>query len=275
MFSDYVESEIRALAAERGLDPAALLAVAEVESGGQALTEINGKPMPLILFEPHVFHRRLPPQKRAGAIRAGLAGRKWGDAPYPRSQRARYAQLERAKTIDREAAFAACSWGVGQVLGENARWLGYDSAEALAEEAISGPRGQCRLMLRFIDKSDLAGKLAKRDWRGFAKGYNGPGYARHGYHEKLGRAWSKWSGRAPVSGARAFLSLGDRGEAVAALQRMLAALGVAVSVDGVFGKTTRSAVLAFQAGAGLVRDGVVGAQTRKRIDQIMRGAGIA
>ena len=53
------------------------------------------------------------------------------------------------------------------------------------------------------------------------------------------------------------LKRGDRGPAVAAVQR---ALGIAA--DGVFGRQTRAAVRAFQAAHGLEVDGVVGPITR-------------
>jgi hypothetical protein len=171
MLSPFVESEIRQVALQRNLDPAMLLAIVEVESGGRAFTEIGGRLMPLILFEYHVFHRQLRPGARKQAVGAGLASPRWGQLPYPRSQRERYALLARAKLIDREAAYAACSWGVGQVLGENARWLGYESAEAMADEASSGIAGQVSVMLRFIARRGLESALARRDWVRFAEGY--------------------------------------------------------------------------------------------------------
>lgn len=43
MFDTESFAEIISLARQAGIDPAALLAVAEVESGGRALFDINGK----------------------------------------------------------------------------------------------------------------------------------------------------------------------------------------------------------------------------------------
>ena len=274
MFPDFVEAEIRRVAAERGLDAAALLAVVEVESGGQALVEIGGRPMPLILFEYHVFHRQLRPAARAAAIGAGLASPRWGQIAYPRTQRERYALLARAKLIDREAAHAACSWGVGQVLGENARWLGYESAEALADEACAGVAGQVRVMLRFIDRRGLAAVLAARDWVRFAEGYNGPQQARHNYAGRMAAAFARWQAKSvPVAEpVEPVVSLGDRGPVVLRVQRLLTQAGARIVADGAFGPATLGAVRAFQANQGLVRDGIVGPRTWAALRRVAGGA---
>lgn len=261
MVSEFVEAEVRRVAAERDLDAAALLAIVEVESGGQALVEIGGRPMPLILFEYHVFYRQLRPAARAAAMGAGLATPRWGQRPYPRTQRERYALLARAKLIDREAAYAACSWGVGQVLGENARWLGYESAEALADEACAGVAGQVRLMLRFIDRRGLGPALAGRDWVRFAEGYNGPQQARHDYAGRMAAAYARWQGKAAPAAVTPIVGRGDRGAVVLRLQRLLARSGMRVTADGHFGPVTLTAVRTFQAKHGLVRDGVAGPAT--------------
>jgi peptidoglycan hydrolase-like protein with peptidoglycan-binding domain len=56
-------------------------------------------------------------------------------------------------------------------------------------------------------------------------------------------------------------AVGDRGTDVAAIQLLLLDRGVSVPVDGVFGATTRDAVMAFQARSGLTANGRVGATT--------------
>ncbi|MGO4666605.1 peptidoglycan-binding protein [Bosea sp. 2RAB26] len=50
-----------------------------------------------------------------------------------------------------------------------------------------------------------------------------------------------------------------------AIQRALVALGYAVTVDGVPGPKTKTAIQAFQRGRGLAADGVVGPQTIKAL----------
>ncbi len=46
--------------------------------------------------------------------------------------------------------------------------------------------------LRFISKNGLAAKLKAKDWSGFAKGYNGPGYSKNKYDVRIGRAYDAY-----------------------------------------------------------------------------------
>lgn len=264
-----VRDEIRKAAEAANLPPDALEAVVEVESGGRAFEIVDGEQRPLILWEYHVFHRCLPPALRKTAMDRGLAAPRWGDIPYKKTQSARYAQLARGRQIDEQAAYSACSWGVGQVLGENWEWLGYPSARALAEEAMSGVAGQVRLMIRFIDKRGLRRALEERDWRGFARGYNGPGQVDF-YAGRMAEAHRRIAGAAAASPPSDDVTLrfGDKGEAVSRLQQALRGLGHHLIVDGDFGPATLAAVRAFQAEQALAVDGVAGPKTWGRIEAL-------
>ena len=128
MFTQETISEITAVAREIGIEPAALLAVAEVESGGKAFASVDGRLEPLIRFEGHYFDRRLTPAKREAARREGLASPLAGAVINPRMQAARWKLLARAAAIDRKAALESVSWGLGQVMGAHWAWLGYRRA---------------------------------------------------------------------------------------------------------------------------------------------------
>jgi hypothetical protein len=68
-------------------------------------------------------------------------------------------------------------------------------------------------------------------------------------------------GNAPGPQPDPVLSLGDRGPDVRELQEQLNARGAGLEVDGIFGRNTQAAVMAFQAESGLEVDGIAGRAT--------------
>ncbi|MEQ1944726.1 N-acetylmuramidase domain-containing protein [Mesorhizobium sp. VNQ89] len=277
MFTQQTIDEIRQVAVEFGIEPAALLAVAEVESGGAVFALIEGRQEPLIRFEGHYFDRRLSGDALAIARTAGLASPHAGAIVNPASQAARWRLLERAASIDHRAAYESVSWGLGQVMGAHWAWLGFGDIDTLVAEARVSAAGQARLMAKFIDKSALRPSLLAHDWEAFARGYNGPNYRKNAYHTKLASAYRRLAGGSDIPGkadpAPKLLRYGSAGEAVRDLQTSLSALGYPLTVDGKFGNRTRRAVMAFQKDRGLEIDGIVGPATRKVIGEAMPFSG--
>lgn len=264
-FTSQTLHEIAAIARELGVEAAALLAVAEIESGGKTFAIIDGRQEPLIRFEGHYFDRRLSEPNRLKARALGLASPTAGAIANPKTQAARWTLLTKAAAIDRKAAFESVSWGLGQVMGAHWAWLGYASIDALVEEARSGASGQLRLMASYIAKAGLADALRRRDWVAVARGYNGPAFAKNNYDGKLARAYARHaadiSGSKSKNAATGLLKRGSRGDAVRTLQIALLAAGHALAIDGIFGPETERSVRAFQARHHLVVDGIVGPAT--------------
>lgn len=263
MFNADARRAIEAVAEDINVPPDALLAVAEVESAGKAFATVYGRQEPLIRWEGHYFDRLVPAGKRAQARASGLASPKAGAVKNPRSQEARYDMLERARRIDEDAAISSCSWGLGQVMGSHWKWLGYASPRALEDEARSGIAGQVRLMAKYIKAAKLDDELRRHDWSGFARGYNGPAYARYGYHTKIAAAYRRYAGEgASPSKASGMLRLGSKGARVREVQQLLVRAGYPVDMDGDFGPATKQAVENFQK-HNVVRpvDGIVGPAT--------------
>lgn len=254
MFDQQVIEEISSVARQLSLEPAALLAVAEVESGGRPFAQVAGRREPLIRFEGHYFDKRLSPAARRMARAAGLASPVAGRIANPSTQAARWQLVEQAAAIDRRAAHESVSWGIGQVMGSHWDWLGYGSVDALVAEARSGVGGQVRLMVRYIDKAGLIVALRSRDWHAFARGYNGPQYRSQGYHSRLSLAYRRHAAVREPGDANPKPSI-DK------IQERLVLHGQTVAVDGMNGPRTQAAILAFQSANGLAADGIVGPQT--------------
>ena len=192
MFDSQTIAALTTMANEADIDPAALLAIAEVESGGQALFDINGSKEPAIRFEGHYFDRRLSGSLREFARTNGLSAPAAGRIRNPKSQAARWLLLERAMDLSKKAALESTSWGLGQVMGAHWEWLGYATVDDLVEEARGSVAGQARLMLRFIEKAKLLGVLKACNWSEFARRYNGPAFARNKYDKRMADAYQRW-----------------------------------------------------------------------------------
>ncbi|MGL4489493.1 MAG: N-acetylmuramidase domain-containing protein [Rhizobiaceae bacterium] len=250
------------------VEPAALMAVVEIESAGKYYASVDGKPEPLIRFEGHYFDRRITGSTRARARLRGVSSPLAGAVKNPAAQKDRWVLLSKAIALNRAAALESTSWGIGQVMGAHWKWLGYDSVEELVETARSGLNGQVELMVRYIDKSGLAAALRAQNWHAFGRGYNGPNYAKLGYHFKLAEAYAKTSsGPAPTviedhaAPQADILRRGNRGARVKELQRQLTALGYVVDADGTFGKATETALKQFQSTNAIPADGIAGIET--------------
>lgn len=161
----------------------------EVETKGGGF-DAQGRPK--ILFEPHVFYRCLPAgARRDQAVKAGLACKSWGQLPYGKESE-QYPKLLRALLIDETAALKACSWGLGQVLGENHVAAGYETVQAMVADFTLDEDNHLEASIRFIKANGLDDELRRHDWAAFACGYNGPGYKKNGYDTKLAAAFAKW-----------------------------------------------------------------------------------
>lgn len=257
MFTKEVRDEIITTARRFSADAAAILAIAEVESAGIPFWTVNGKQVPAIRFEGHYFHRILNGSKRERAIREGLAHPRAGRIPNPRSWAARYALLERAKRIDKDAAIRSCSWGLGQVMGEHYKSFGFKTPQDLVDVAMSGVAGQVELMIRFIDRNGLRPLIEQRNWAAFARAYNGPAYKKNRYDTKMAKAYRRYAGAEIIEDG----SLSD-------IQSDLAELGYTVGpIDGLMGPKTKQAIIKFQRDEGLVEDGLPGMMTVEALNE--------
>jgi hypothetical protein len=162
-------------------------AVLDVESRGSGFDRLGRVAM---LFEPYVFWRELGPgRKRDEAARQGLAYSKWMPGAYPADS---YPRLIAAMKIDPVAALRSASWGLGQIMGFNHAAAGFETAHAMVIAFADDEERQLDAMIRFIRKAGLADELRRLDWAGFARGYNGPGFAKNDYHNRLARRYAHW-----------------------------------------------------------------------------------
>lgn len=186
-------TDFDAAAARLGVEAPILRAVHEVETAGGSGFLEAGKPV--ILFEGHVFWRQL---EERGIPPAGLVPGnenilypRWSREHYRGGAR-EYARLARALRIHEEAALSATSWGMFQVMGFNHEACGYDHIADFVQGMCRGAREQLEAFVCFILARGLERHLQCRDWEGFARRYNGAGFAANRYDEKLRRAYGRF-----------------------------------------------------------------------------------
>jgi hypothetical protein len=162
-------------------------AILDVESRGSGF---DGQGRVAMLFEPHIFWRELGPgKKRDLAAGMGIAYPKWKPGAYPADS---YPRMIAAMKIDATAALRSASWGLGQVMGFNHALAGYETPQDMVATFADDEERQLEAMIRFIRKAGLADELRRLDWTGFARGYNGPGFAKNDYHNRLARRYAHW-----------------------------------------------------------------------------------
>lgn len=266
MFNTATITKVKAIADDLGVEAAALLAVAEVESAGVSEWKVSGKNRPPIRFEGHYFYRKLKGDKLKAAVAAGLANPNVGGVKNPASYSARYGLLERAAKIDHAAAYESTSWGLGQVMGAHWKKLGYRSVDEMVNTANTVD-GQIAIMAKYIQKFGLVDELQTKGWQSFADQYNGPASRKNRYGEKIAAAYKNYV--KVLAGAVTDNGVPDGGNAtVKQYQKDLKRLGFyAGAVDGIAGRQTIAAVKAFQKANGLVADGKYGKMTDEAVDR--------
>lgn len=174
------EADLNNVAKDLGVELAVIKAVNEVESSGQGFSGDK----PKILFEGHIFWRQLKKHDLdPNTLTEGnenILYSRWTREHYFGGER-EHDRLDMAKKIHENAALESASWGLFQIMGYHWESLGYKS-EGEHIKAFG----------RFILAKNLTKYLKNKDWAGFARRYNGPGYKTNKYDEKLARAYNKY-----------------------------------------------------------------------------------
>lgn len=169
-----------------GCEVAAIKAVIAVETAGSGFIA-DGRPK--ILFERHHFHRRTKGQFDA----------KWPDLSNPvaggYTKGEEWNRFYRALQLEPVAAQESCSWGLGQIMGWNWALTGEKSLTGFIHANYHNEDSQLALMVGFIQNAGLSDELRRKDWAGFARGYNGAGYARNKYDARLKAAYIAAGGK--------------------------------------------------------------------------------
>jgi len=177
------QSDYERAASRIGCEAAVIKAVDRVESAGMGMLA-DGTPK--ILFEAHIFSRLTG--GKYDQSHPHISSRNWNQGLY-KGGAAEHKRLQEAVGLDRQAALKSASWGRYQILGSNWREAGFDSLQGFINAMYDSEGAHLDAFVSFVKNRGLADELIRKDWAGFARGYNGPGYLNNRYDTKLEQAY--------------------------------------------------------------------------------------
>lgn len=197
------EADYAQAAATLGVETAAIKAVAEVETAGEAFDDMG---RPRILYERHYFHRFT--KGRFDKSNPALSNKSAGG--YGKFS-AQYGKLEEAYKLDPTAALKSASWGRFQIMGSHYAVAGFASVQAFVDALTRSEAAHLRAFVAFVGaNSTMKTALQKKNWAAFAKAYNGAGYAKNNYDSKMAEAYARLAPPPPPPTRPAPVSLGHR-----------------------------------------------------------------
>lgn len=182
------ETDFEEVAAELGVEVAAIKAVVEIEAG-RTHEGFAAPGKPLINFDLSMFRRF--------ATRRGVNLSKYSKshsvvfASSRGSQSRAHRRLEAAKSINPHAAVEGTFWGMFQIGGFNWKKCGAESIDDFVCRMSRSERDQLEMFASFITSTGLVKHLKTKNWAAFARGYNGPGYTKRSYHTRMAQAYAR------------------------------------------------------------------------------------
>jgi hypothetical protein len=187
------EQQYKDAAKKLGIETAAIKAVAEIEAprGG-----FDAQGRLTILFEPHIFWKQLRLRNidpaKLQAKNPDLLSPVWNPKLYGKFS-IQWDKMARAKAINEEAALYSASYGAFQIMGFNHKTCGFDTVRGFVEDLSMGEVNQLNAFCTYIKSVMLDDELRHKDWKGFARAYNGPAYWKNQYDTKLQKAYQKYA----------------------------------------------------------------------------------
>ncbi len=183
------------VARELDIPVAAIRAVVDIEAGSKG-EGFNPDHTPIINFDLTMFRQAARRrginlakyQKQYPVVFQPLNRKKYGS-----TQAAQYARLDAAMKIDTIAALEGTFWGMFQIGGFNWKSCGCSSVREFTYLMGRSELDQLELFGKFLKAHGLDKYIREKNWAQFALRYNGPSYARRGYHTRMANSYARHS----------------------------------------------------------------------------------
>lgn len=190
-YTHLTDEDFAIVAEELGVEIAAIKAVVLIEAGTQ-MKGFWAPGIPVINFDRTMYSK----YRRSGG--AGAKGEKVpeGLTGYARSE---WSQLITARRTNAQGANMGTFWGMFQIGGFNYKLCGCKSVDEFVRLMSYSELEQLELFAAFIRNTGMLADLKAKNWAGFARKYNGPSYARRGYHTKMAKAYARFKAETPAA----------------------------------------------------------------------------
>lgn len=185
-YSHLTENDFRKVADELGVEEAAIKAVVQIEAGA-AMKGFWAPGVPVINFDATMYAK----YKNKVADKSGAKGESVpkGLTGYALKE---YKQFINARKTNAQGACMGTFWGMFQIGGFNYKLCGCDDVNEFVRLMAYSEAEQLELFAIFLENTGMVEPLRKKDWATFARRYNGPSYAKRGYHTKMANAYKKF-----------------------------------------------------------------------------------
>lgn len=186
-YSGLSEEDFRIVARQLQVEVAAIKAVVEIEAGKQ-MKGFYAPGVPVVNFDRTMFNRFRAKATggkadKSSKVPPGLKG-------YALQE---WTQLANARKINNAAADMGTFWGMFQIGGFNYKFCGCQTIDEFVKRMSESELEQLELFAAFITKGNMVSDLRSKNWAGFARKYNGAGYAKRGYHTRMAAAYAKYN----------------------------------------------------------------------------------
>ncbi len=185
-YTTLTDADFKRVATRLGVEVAAIKAVVIIEAG----TKMEGfwaPGVPVVNFDRAMYNRyrskaassKGNPSEKVPSGLSGYALQEW-------------TQLVTARKSNVDGANMGTFWGMFQIGGFNYKLCGCESVAEMVRLMSYSELEQLELFATFLINTGMVNDLKNKNWASFAKKYNGPSYAKRGYHTKMANAYSKF-----------------------------------------------------------------------------------
>lgn len=184
-YKTLTNEDFKRVAEELGVEVAAIKAVVKIEAGPE-LEGFWAPGVPVVNYAKSLFDK----------YNGKTKGRKLKDAKVPSGLTGyalkEWTSLTNARKINADAADMGTYWGMFQIGGFNYKLCGCESVEEMVAKVCESEFSQLEMFAVFIRNSGMLESLKKKDWTTFARKYNGPSYAKRGYHTRMAKEYANF-----------------------------------------------------------------------------------